>query len=266
MSKSAYISKNLTPTHTEMMRLLEDYEMEIFSLEDVKKLAKNSAYDVNEVLENLVHKKVLSRIERGKFCKTNFRDEKAIGCFLVPDGVVAYWSALNIHQLTEQFPNTVFIQTTHLKKNKTVFGTSYQFIKIKKSKRTGIVHQGFGNYKYNITDIEKTIVDCFDLMQYSGGYAELIRAFYSATLNQNKLIEYCQAVDNISVIKRMAFLAELLQKNKMSRFIKFAHSVVNARYVLFDPYGEDKGSFNSKWKLRLNMTENEILNICNKQY
>ena len=52
----------------------------------------------------------------------------------------------------------------------------------------------------------------------------------------------------------------------MIRFIKYAKAIVNPRYVLIDPLGEEKGSFNNKWKLRLNITEEALLDICNKQY
>lgn len=175
--------------------------MDIFSLDMVKKVAARKFSNVNELVENLVHKKILSRIERGKFCRANFRNENVIGCFLVDDGAVAYWSALNKHGLTEQFPNTVFIQTTKLKPSKTVFGARYRFVKIAKSKRTGIVTEGFGNNQYAITNLEKTIVDCFDLPQYSGGYAELLRAFGQADLDPARLIEYCKASANIAATK-----------------------------------------------------------------
>ena len=185
---------------------------------------------------------------------------------MVPDGVIGYWSALNLHGLTEQFSNTIFIQTTHLKKSKTVFGVQYQFVKIKETKRVGETTEGFGNYKYKITDKEKTLVDCFDLPQYSGGYAELIRAFSKAEIDQDKMIEYCESIGNIAVVKRLAFLAELLKKPKMIRFIKYAKAAVNPRYVLIDPLGKEKGSFNNSWKLRLNITVDELLDICNKQY
>jgi predicted transcriptional regulator of viral defense system len=248
------------------MLMLDENEMDIFSLGDVKELLKESSNDVNEIIENLVHKKILSRIERGKYCRTNFRDEKVIGCFLVPDGAVAYWSALNLHGLTEQFPNTVFIQTTHIKKEKVVFGVTYQFVKIKDTKRAGIETLGFGNHKYKLTNKEKTIVDCFDLPQYSGGYSELIRAFGQTDIDQDKMIQCCKAIGNISVVKRLAFLTELLQKPKMTRFLKYALGEVNPRYVLIDPFGEETGAFNNKWKLRLNVTEEELLDICNKQY
>jgi predicted transcriptional regulator of viral defense system len=266
MAKGTYISENITQHQQDLMLLIDENELDIFSLDDLKELVGSSSIDINEVIENLVHKKIISRIERGKYCRVNFRDEKVIGCFLAPDGVVAYWSALNLHGLTEQFPNTVFIQTTYLRKEKTVFGVVYQFVKIKTTKRAGIETQGFGNHKYQITDKEKTIVDCFDLPQYSGGYSELIRAFAQTNVDQDKLIQYCKAIGNISVTKRLAFLTELLKKSKMSRFLKYAEGEVNPRYVLIDPFGSEEGAFNNKWKLRLNITEQELLDICNKQY
>lgn len=133
-----------------------------------------------------------------------------IGCFIADAGSISYWSALNAHGLTEQFPNNVFIQTTKLKKNKTVLGTAYKFVKVAPNKIAGVLSQGQGNRKYRITD--KTIVDCFDLPEYSGGYAELIRSFYQAKLDGEKMINYCTAIDNIAATKRMGFLAELLEK------------------------------------------------------
>src|SRR5690554_5132674 len=116
MARGTYISENLTRSQMNVMLILDENEMDIFTLEDVKELVGDASEDINEIIENLVHKKILSRIERGKYCRANFRDEKVIGCFLVPDGAVAYWSALNLHGLTEQFPNTVFIQTINIKK------------------------------------------------------------------------------------------------------------------------------------------------------
>lgn len=266
MARSTYISENITSSQKDLMLLLDENEIDIFSLEDIKELLGRSSEDVNELIENLVHKNIFLRIERGKYCRANFRDEKVIGCFLVPDGVIAYWSALNLHGLTEQFSNNLYIQTTRSKKSKTVFGVNYQFVKIKETKRVGVSVEGFGNHKYSITDKEKTLIDCFDLPHYSGGYSELIRAFGQSELNQDKMIEYCTAIDNISVVKRLAFLAELLQKPRMKRFLNYAKKQVNPRYVLIDPFGAETGTFNSQWKLRLNISAEEIADICNKQY
>jgi len=266
MARSTYISENLTQKQIDFMLMLDDYELDIFSLEEVKKQAPDKFEDINELVENLVHKKILSRIERGKYCRANFRDENVIGCNLVSDGTIAYWSALNKHGLTEQFPNSVFIQTTKIKKDKTVFGTYYKFIKIALSKRQGIIQEGYGNHTYRMTTIEKTIVDCFDLPQYSGGYAELIRAFNTAEINNENLIAACKAVHNIAATKRIGYLAELLRDKELANFIQFAQNQVNEKYNLFDPSGIEEGEFVNKWRLRLNLSSSRIMDIINKQY
>lgn len=266
MAKSTYLSENLTQKQIGLMLLLDDYELDIFTLEDIKEQLGHKVKGINELIENLVHKRILSRIERGKYCRYNFRDEKVIGSFLVPDGTIAYWSALHHYGLTEQFPNSVFVQTTKAKQDKNVFGVYYKFIKITKSKQADIVKEGYGNHSYHITSLEKTIADCFDLPQYSGGYAELIRAFDEAGLDSNKLIEACKAIHNIAATKRMGYLAELCEKEELSDFITFAKNQVNKKYNLFDPAGEEEGEFVSKWKLRLNIPEEDIAGILNKQY
>ena len=266
MGTSVYISENLTQSQLAFLRALEDLEMDIFSLEEISETLKGKVENIHELIENLVHKKLLSRIERGKYCRSNFRNELVIGCRLVDGGCVAYWTALNKHGLTEQFPNTVFIQTQKVKPPKTVFGVKYQFVKVAPSKHTGIAVEGFGNHQYHITDVEKTIVDCFDLPEYSGGYAELIRAFNQAKLNAEKMVAYCQAIHNIAATKRMGYLAELLDKKGLKSFIRYAKDQINTRYNLFDPQGTETGEFINAWRLRLNISKEEITDICNKQY
>ena len=266
MADSVYISENLTKPQLEFLKLLDDYEIQIFKFTEIEQLLDEKFDNLNEILENLVDKELLSRIEKGKFCRQNFRDEYVIGTFVAENSSVAYWSALNLHGLTEQFSNTVFIQTTHKKLDKTILGTSYKFVKIAPYKKAGITFNGYGNLKYAITDVEKTIIDCFDLPHYSGGYAELIRAVGQAKMQANKLITYCDLMNNISVTKRLGYLIELLDMDGLETFIDYAKGQVNKRYSLFDPQGLEEGEFVADWRLRLNISREELLDITNKQY
>jgi predicted transcriptional regulator of viral defense system len=197
MARSSYISENLTQQQIYFMLALDDFELDIFTLEELKTQFSNKFLDINELAENLVHKNILSRIERGKYCRANFNDEKVAGCFISENGTIAYWSARNAHGLTEQFSNNVFIQTSRPKRSKIIFGTSYKFVNVAPSKITGILTQSQGNRKYRITDMDKTIADCFDLPEHSGGYAELILTFNNAKLNSDNMIAYCTAINNI---------------------------------------------------------------------
>ena len=72
MASGTYISTILTQSQMALMRLIDDREVEIFSLEDVKKIAGDPSLNINKVIENLVQKNILSRIERGKYCRSKF--------------------------------------------------------------------------------------------------------------------------------------------------------------------------------------------------
>lgn len=251
-----------------LLKMLEDNEIEIFTMASIRELVGGEITNLQTVVEQLAKRQppFLHRIEKGKYVKGNFRNEYVISNFLTDDGVVAYWSALNLHGMTEQFPNTVFVQTTNQKESKNVFGVDYKFVKVKYQKMVGVEIQGYGNHRFRITDKEKTIVDCFDLPKYSGGYEELIRAFAETKLDSQKLIDYCEAVNNLAVIKRLGYLADLFRKDKTSRFQKYALTKMNEKYALFDPLGTDEGSYLSKWRLRINMKEEDILRVIHNLY
>ena len=123
--------------------------------------------------------------EKGKYTLNEF----VIGSLLVNPYCVAYWSALNSYGLTEQFPNTVFIQTTSRKKKQAieVFGVRYRIVRVKEEKFFGIKKEWIENTQINITDKEKTIIDCLDKPQYCGGVIEVAKALkYGSELEQEK--------------------------------------------------------------------------------
>lgn len=94
----------------------------------------------------------------------------------------------------------------------------------------------------------------------------MIRAVGQAQMQHTKLVEYCKAVNNIAVTKRIGYLVELLQIPSMESFIGFAKMQVKNKYNLFDPQGLEEGEFVAEWRLRLNISREELLDISNKQY
>jgi len=266
MGSRVYISKNMTADQISFIQLLKENEIEYFTMDDIQDRLGKRFGNINEVLENLVKKKFLTRLQRKYYADANFNNSFVIGTFICRNSAVGYWSALSHYGLTERFPNTVYIQTINRKSDKTVLGVNYKFVNIKENKQAGIVKTGYGNNQFQITDIEKTITDCFDLPQNSGGFDNLINAFYRAEMDPEKLIRYAKAVNNIAATKRMGFLAELIKKEKLGKFTAYARSVVNERYNVIDPDGIDEGKFDKIWRLRLNVSSEEIINIVRTEY
>lgn len=245
---------------------LDENQIDIFNTNEIKK----QFGEINNKKLNYELSKIISleysKIEKGKYCRNTFRNEYVIGNHITSDAVIAYWSALNIHGLTEQFSNKVYVQTTKKKKNTEIFGVNYQFVKVHSNKMTGIIKSGIGNNQFRITDIEKTIVDCFDLPNYSGGFMELIRAFKRTKLSSQKMIDYLDAINNKAVTKRIAYLAELFNKKGFKQLIKYAKKQKSKNYDLFDVYGYNEGKYNAEWRLRLNIDDDDLLDIANSIY
>lgn len=242
--------------------LLNEYELDIFTTQSFGTVVGEALEDWMPQLRTLIRNGLINIIEKGKYCRHNFRDEHVIGNYLAQDGAIAYWSALNLHGLTEQISNTVFVQTPKLKRDKTVFGVRYQFIKIKPEKITGIENAGHGNHSYKITDKEKTLIDCFDLPEYGGEFPGIIRAFATNEWDEQKLIAYATKVNNIAAIKRIGYCAELFEL-PLKRFIDFAKEKVTKTISLFDNASADEGNYITGWGLRMNVNPDDILEMKN---
>ena len=246
-------SNLLRQKENDILSYLEDNEIVIFEISEIYQ-AFRGRYKYSEICEALSKlNKIghLERFEKGKYVKRGFKDQHVIGCHLAADAVVAYWSALNLHGLTEQFSNTVFMQTTKKKQNKKIFSVDYKFVKVKPAKMIGIENAGYGNHTFKMTNKEKTIIDCFDLSEYSGEFYWVMDSFVTNEWNINRLIKYCIANGNNAAIKRMGYLAESHQM-KIPDFISFAKSKVNKTINLLNPLGINKGNIISRWGLKIN--------------
>jgi len=252
----------MTSLQVRFLNMLDDFGFDIFDLEMIRAVDYFTNQEITQALRTLTQSGMIIKLEQGKYVKNGFSDEFVIGNFLAKDGGIAYFSALNAHGLTEQFPNVIHIQTARRTGTLIFNNLRYRFIKVNERKLTGYKIWGYGNHSYKMSDVEKTLVDCFDLPQHSGWYQEIIKGFYQAKISSRKLVRYCKAIGNISVIKRLGFLCELLEKENSEYFIDYAQQVLTKEYALFEIDGEKKGKYNARWRLIINMPEAEILEIA----
>ena len=80
------------------------------------------------------------------------------------------------------------------------------------------------------------------------------------------MIVYSDVVNNRAALKRMGYLAEILNKTGFKQFITYAKKQRSKNYDLFDIYRGRVGRYNAEWRLILNIDENDILDIANSIY
>lgn len=230
-----------------------------FTFDDALKISNLSTKSLQKVLYRLQQSGAIERIEKGKYLIIPLGAEKGkytlhefvIGSLLVEPYSIAYWSALNYYSLTEQIPTTIFIQTITRKfnTNPEVFGVQYKIAKIKKEKMFGIRKEWIEETQINITDKEKTIIDCLDKPQYCGGIIEVAKALKNNKFDNKKLVSYAQRIGNSGVLRRLGYLCELLN-------VKISLPKINTRnYLLLDPTMPEKETKNARWRLIINLDD-----------
>jgi len=76
---------------------LEDSKTNIFETLNLSMLLNEQVNSFQTNVETLVKRGGLIRIEKGKYCRHNFKNEYVISNYLTDDGIIAYWTALNLH-------------------------------------------------------------------------------------------------------------------------------------------------------------------------
>ena len=207
----------------------------------------------------------IERIERGKYMIIPLGAEKrkytmhefVIASVLADPYCIAYWSALNFHGLTEQMPRTVFVETTSRRKKPkvNVFGADYYIVRVKNEKFFGNEQHWIEGVSINITDKEKTIVDCLDRPRLCGGVIEAAKALAEGEFDKDKLIDYSIRINNSGVMRRLGYLADHLDL-----YIDVPR-VDTRNYLCLDPSMPHRGPKNARWRLIVNIDEMEWGNI-----
>jgi len=236
-----------------IIKLIEENRLSFFSSQDISDLLHVETGSIQNYLETLANNELIRRIEKGKYCRSYLNDPFIIGSHLIEEGVIAYRSALSVHGLTTGDQDEIFVASCHQKTSKAVMGTNYRFIRIRPHKYFGIQEMQNNQGNFRVTNPEKTLLDSFDLPGYALPVGMLAAALGRLEINESLLIRYGIRMQNLSVLKRLAYLSERLELGNYAAFRKSTLRMINDKYTLLDPAGENKGRYDHRWKIRDNL-------------
>lgn len=243
----SYCNKNFS---IDNYQLIDDYLRELKSLNLIGTIKKGLFYIKS--FENgdnisISYLKILKKI----------KDEFAIG----------FLSAARHHNLTEQLSNTYFLQIPGrnytLEKQYLIY--NFYFVGVKnKQNYFGFTNIWVEDEKAKVTDLEKTILDCFHKPQFSGGFIECAKMLSIAikNLDIDKLIEYSTKIGNTAPLKRIGYVLEVFQKKSFVNKIRSQY--FSKKYSKLAPDINLKGRYNREWRLLLNVDKEEILTVLNE--
>jgi predicted transcriptional regulator of viral defense system len=261
-------SVRLGSQETRLYFSLEEKGFTIFTFSDAKKILKSTDSGTWNVLEGLKKKKRIQQIEKGKYLLVPARagvggdwaeEAWAVVPHLIDVYYVGFWTAMNYWGMTEQIPRTIFIATTKRKRDLDFGNQKFKFITLTKKKFFGYVKEKRDNAEFNISSIEKTIVDGLMHPEYCGGITEVAKAMWTADKKADwkTVLEMAKKTEVSVVLRRLGYLLSMLkiQKNVVNEIKKESFS----GFQFLDPIEDKKRlDYSKEFGLILNVTEDDL--------
>lgn len=259
------VRAGLSRSESRLLASLSEKGMTIFGLKDVVAEIDRSYGYAKVLVNNLARKKWVIVLRRGTYLivplsagvRGEFTEhEFVVASHLASPYYIAYWSALNVHGVTEQTPFTVFVATTKRVKAREILNVRYRFVTLSGRKFFGFEPVSVGSTRVNISDIEKTIVDGLDHPEYCGGVSEVANGIWNARgkIAIGKTVTYAKAMGNSAILKRLGFLLETLEIDTEKKALNEMRKAVAPGMSPLDPMLPRKGRYATRWNLLINVS------------
>lgn len=220
----------------------------------------------SRLLRQLASRGWLKRLQRGLYTTVPLEasdalawsaDPWAIAATALAPGYIAGWTALHHWDLTDQiFSSVAFVTSRPVPHRLREIGSArFELRHRPESALFGLRKVWRERLPVQISDRERTLVDCLDDPSLGGGLRHVAGAFetYAAgeSVSWQRLIDYGDRLGNRTAFKRFGYLAEALD---------FADGDLNSALLRrissgigkLDPAMPDDGPVSTRWGLRIN--------------
>jgi predicted transcriptional regulator of viral defense system len=176
---------------------------------------------------------------------------------------IAYYTAMDLHEMTQHPIRTVFVAATRQQKDLTVGPVRFRFVTLTEARFFGTETRKLEGNPVETADLERTFLDCVDRMELCGGLEEVIRGFdrRHRDLDREKLLRYALQFDGPVAAKRLGLLLELVGHGDARLFRELERTTPRlGHYVPLEAGGERQPTErNRRWELDVNADVEKLL-------
>lgn len=263
--------KTLGPQAANLLAELHELGRRFFSLQDVEKITGLRPKSARNFAAQLVRRGIATRLKPGLFILVPFelgREREYSGNpYLVAREIagreeyfISHASAMDLHGMVTQPQLIVYTSTTKLTRPRTILGTEFRFVHTKPQHLFGLTdHWVDKTEKVRVSDPERTVIDGLKHPDYCGGFSEVARGFWMRReiFQPKRLVDYALLLGVGAVLRRLGFLLETCEVQAPDEIARLL-SNITATYHVLDPVLPAAGKFSSRWRLRLNVSPEEI--------
>src|SRR5579862_3851010 len=271
--------KTLGPLAGRLVATLYSRNRPIFHFQEAAEILGGRA-PASKVLSQLINNGIVTRLKSGTFRLVPFElgfereylgNPYTVARELILSGhkgtkeeyYLSHGSAFDLHQMITQPQFIVYVSSPRMMRSRTIQGTEFSFVRCKTDDLFGITEIWIDkNEKVFVSDLERTLLDGLRQPAYCGGFSEVAKGFSIKhhAIDPQKIIDYAVKLDVGAVIRRLGYLMELYQIGSRIHW-EFLQTKLSSTYQLLDPELPAAGSHIARWRLRLNIPQEELLAI-----
>lgn len=230
-------------------------KLKIFTTQELTQALDGKVKSVASLLTRYKQKGWIIQIRRNTFCMIDFAsglpacDKFEIGSHLSETACIGYHSALEFHGLAHQPFNEVFVKSTSRFNSFSFDSINYTYCR-QTTENSGMISP-LGNPYIKVTDLESTLIDCFDRIDRAGGVEELLHCMEGISLLNEEKIKYYLSIYNKSFLyQKTGFLLEQIkeQANISNDLIDFCRKK-SGSHVKWLVNSEESDAFVNKWRM-----------------
>ncbi len=250
---------------------LHERQRTLFTLAEVQEITGVKPKAARSLAAGLVDRGIAARLKPGLFILVPFelgREREYLGDPYVVarelagghDYYVSHASAMDLHGMVTQPQLVVFTTSPRPLRSRTVLGTEFRFVRCRREHLFGTVEKWVDkSQKIAVSDPERTIIDGLRQPEHCGGVAEVAKGLWirRQDMDPSRLVDYASRLGVGAVVRRLGFLMESCAIDA-PREIQRLRQNLTATYHLLDPVLPAEGRYQARWRLRLNVTAEEL--------
>jgi len=246
----------------------------VFRLKEVQKILHLNEASSRNFVRKLVDRGVVTRLKPGLFILVPFelgKERVYTGNPLIVAREIingkgyylSYGTAMEIHGMVTQPQLVVYVTTLKPRRPINVLGTEFRFIHSQKKFFFGLSdHWVTKQEKVRVSDLERTVIDGLKEPKYCGGLTEVAKGLWMRRhdIKVDQLIKYSLKLNKGAIIRRLGYLLELYNIGSSDDW-GILRQHLTETYVRLDPLLPTEGKFLRKWRLQLNVSNEELLSV-----
>jgi predicted transcriptional regulator of viral defense system len=171
---------------------------------------------------------------------------------------VAYQSAAFVYGAARQLPQELLVAVPLQRRPIPLGSSRIVFVQLRAERLFGGQEMRYHDSFFQVSDHEKTILDCLDRVDLSGGLDEVACtvAQLMPEADPDRLLSYCERVASKPLVQRLGFILERLMERQAvpRKLIDGLAQQVGKTVYLLDGHGSGTGPVQPRWRIRENAT------------